>query len=182
MSAHVQLKQPLVSSLPTIQFLALYPSVYLGVVVGEGDWHGEGAAGAGEGLLGRLSISNAGDTQPSDLCLDIRYTITICTITFLVPRNWTHWIEYVPCFHIPSAIRIVRAGGESTWCSESSYHVLESVADISPGVPWCAGSQADGQTVLPETEQLCAAVIVTDQHQAAPSQAVTSNQMRHWVF
>ena len=52
-------------------------------------------------------------------------------------------------------------------------------ADMSPGVPGCAGAQADGQTVLSEAEQLRAAVIVTDQHQAAPSQAVTSNQMRH---
>ena len=46
---------------------------------------------------------------------------------------------------------------------------------MSPGVPGCAGAQADGQTVLPETEQLRAAVIVTNQHQAAPSQAVISN-------
>ena len=57
--------------------------MYLGVV-GVGDWLGEGVAGAGEGLLGRLSISRAGDTQLSDLCLDIRNTITMCTITFLV--------------------------------------------------------------------------------------------------
>ena len=51
-----------------------FPShdTHLGVVVGVGDWcDGQGEGEAGDGLLGSVSISRAGDTQSSVLCLHI---------------------------------------------------------------------------------------------------------------
>ena len=98
-------------------------------VSGAGDWHGEGVSGAGVGGLGRVSISRAGDTQPSP----------------------------------PPVLSLVRCQCHTL----SQCYMSPCPPCLSPGVP---GDQGDGEAVPSESEQLRAAVIVTDQHQAAPAQ------------
>ena len=85
-------------------------------------------AGAGEGVLGSVSISSAGDTQPPQ----------------------------------PSVLSLYNA-----------LHVMSHVS-LSPG----GGDQGDGEAVLPQPQQLRAAVIMTHQHQAAPAQGVIRGQCK----
>ena len=88
-------------------------------------------AGAGEGVLGSVSISSAGDTQPPQ----------------------------------PSVLSLYDA-----------LYVTCHISPLSPGVP--GGDQGDGEAVLPQPQQLRAAIIVTHQHQAAPAQDVTRGQRK----
>ena len=69
---------------------------YLGVGVGVGDWHGEGVSGAGEGVLGSVSISRAGDTQPPQppvlsLVRCQCYIVTTCHLPLTWAPHWPGW-------------------------------------------------------------------------------------------
>ena len=94
-------------------------------------------SGAGEGVLGSVSISRAGDTQPS----------------------------------LPPVLSLVRCQ-----CHTLSHYYMPPC--LSPGVP---GDQGDGEAVPSESEQLRAAVIVTDQHQAAPAQGRQKASMNNSI-